>query len=909
MNNKVYYGICFKLLKNISDYANLKQKIGKDIDYLISKNISYILIDSYNNVIKKSKNELSINPYQYFCEVEVGIESGKILYYIHGTNYTDIVQIINDYNILPKLFIENINLKKYKDKLAKIGLRKDRIYLKEKEKIDKIVSHHFDVLHGLDSLYEKYTGAVYFNDNEWSQVTNNSLKKLFETKDNNSYKYMLPLDNGNILRGADIYYFFSSDVNKYTGPNISQINKWANNCKIFLKNCIKALNQFEIKDVYDIRLMLAVIDNIRNLVLLFINIKILSTYSRYNSYVINIGEIGKDKILNTLISFVYEYQTLIKNACFYKVTNNLTLNTKTMCTEIYQMIDNIIDKVVILNDQYLINKCFNPLREIDNYFENYIVLKYVSKTLPNSKISLIGILYGGLELPFILNQIINMKGNISLIYQNKGMYLDRQASSKTDIQFNMVNIGNYNYSKTINYLLDDNVMSGLTTQHIINELSKINCEITGQITIRHPNINRLPQIKYFDCALDLNLVDKFYLGMLTNTPYSKIKDGTNYDNMFVNELNIFSIMTEVFLKALYINNSFIKNSEVDIFKGYSTGRASMEIVQYNNKFYKEIIEKNGYLPTKNIHKNILSLTEEELQERWLCGLNLTEFIQQLNNNYPTIVTMGIGINNTPHIGTLSQILRCIKLQKAGLKVQIVLGDLDVYNARATNIDKIKKLTNKYKNFILSLGFDLNKGIIRSQYESDYVTKAAFLIAPYIDDKEFSELEENIYNLYQQQNKYNGMTFSVKSSILLMIADFLYLGMFEGYKNILVLSGIDEHMYTKKAVEISNKMNLNINISGLFSKIIRAINDYPKMSKSLKCSSIDLNINKESLKSFILNNKDNNYIYEIMLNSTNDSIQQLMEIKEHSKKNDKHWEDFKVQYIEDFWDICKKWRLK
>ena len=115
--------------------------------------------------------------------------------------------------------------------------------------------------------------------------------------------------------------------------------------------------------------------------------------------------------------------------------------------------------------------------------------------------------------------------------------------------------------------------------------------------------------------------------------------------------------------------------------------------------------------------------------------------------------------------------------------------------------------------------------------------------------------------------------------------------------------------SNKAVEISNKMNLNINISGLFSKIIRAINDYPKMSKSLKCSSIDLNINKESLKSFILNNKDNNYIYEVMLNSTNYSIQQLMEIKKHSKKNDKHWEDFKVQYIEDFWDICKKWRLK
>ena len=72
-------------------------------------------------------------------------------------------------------------------------------------------------------------------------------------------------------------------------------------------------------------------------------------------------------------------------------------------------------------------------------------------------------------------------------------------------------------------------------------------------------------------ALNLNLVDKFIFGMITDTPYSKIKRNSNLNNMFVNELNIFSVMTEIFLKALYCNNSFIKDSQVDIFKGYSEG--------------------------------------------------------------------------------------------------------------------------------------------------------------------------------------------------------------------------------------------------------------------------------------------------------------------------------------------------
>ena len=90
--------------------------------------------------------------------------------------------------------------------------------------------------------------------------------------------------------------------------------------------------------------------------------------------------------------------------------------------------------------------------------------------------------------------------------------------------------------------------------------------------MRHPNVNRIAQLEHFDIALNIDLVDKYIYGMITDTPYTKIKKGTNYNDMFVNELNIFSIMTEVFLKALYCNNSFIKDSQVDIFLGYSEGK-------------------------------------------------------------------------------------------------------------------------------------------------------------------------------------------------------------------------------------------------------------------------------------------------------------------------------------------------
>lgn len=32
----------------------------------------------------------------------------------------------------------------------------------------------------------------------------------------------------------------------------------------------------------------------------------------------------------------------------------------------------------VINDSFILSKCFNPLREIDNYIENYIVCKSIT---------------------------------------------------------------------------------------------------------------------------------------------------------------------------------------------------------------------------------------------------------------------------------------------------------------------------------------------------------------------------------------------------------------------------------------------------------------------------------------------------------------------------------------------------
>lgn len=551
MNKMIKYGINFIISDNyIDDFKKYLEKKQYGVIYNINFENSSLL-----NVIVKKYN----SNYNFICK---------------DKNYKDILSIIKDEKICIKMYTEKLNIDQYKRDLARLEHIKNNEYNKILKYYNSIFQRNFDVNNGLNDIYEWYTGAIYFKDYEWEEIQNNKIKSLFEIKKNNSYIYALPLDNGIILRGPDIYYYFSSDISRFEKPTIIEIKKWFGNVSKYLKLVLNILDDYSISNNYDKRLLLALLDNIRNIILLLTNCELMNLYkgqdfiyhSTYNN-----------NIIEAYFALINDYQREIEYICYHKNCDDKAIN------EIYyiyktvlKMLNNTYLVVENINDEFILSKCFNPLREIDNYFENYIVCEYIVNekigNYKNQKINLIGILYGGLELPFIIKRLTANQSTIGFLFQNHGMYLDRQQKNRDSIVVNLMEYGTINKMNDT-YIIDDNMMSGITMQFAYNQLylNEFN-NIKGILVVRHPNLNRVAQLKYFDTALNLSLVDKYIYGMLTDTPYTKIKSGTNYNNMFVNELNIFSVMTEVFLKALYCNNSFKKNSQVDIFLGYSEGK-------------------------------------------------------------------------------------------------------------------------------------------------------------------------------------------------------------------------------------------------------------------------------------------------------------------------------------------------
>lgn len=336
------------------------------------------------------------------------------------------------------------------------------------------------------------------------------------------------------------------------------------------------------------------------------------------------------------------------------------------------------------------------------------------------------------------------------------------------------------------------------------------------------------------------------------------------------------------------------------------------MITFNQDYYENVVRQNGYVFTKDLEAPLTNLTLDDMK-KWLCVYNLSRNVAQNVDPRNTLIISGIGANKEPHIGTLSQILRVIYMQKKGYNAQIILGDLDCYNARGKDMNYVKEIVEKYKKFITRIGFNTTRGTIRNQLDHEEVMKTAFLIAAKVKDSDFIDTKEDLYSYYKEQGIIESeITFSVKQSILLMFADFIHNGFVEQFKNVIVLSGIDEHPYVKKAAEIAKRMVIDMTISGMFSQIIHGFNDQPKMSKSLPDSSIWVTMSQREIANMLLNHENtyNDYnesiVFQLMSSTFMYSEDELLTMSEHCIQRGSEWEKDKIDFSQKLYTLCSAW---
>lgn len=348
-------------------------------------------------------------------------------------------------------------------------------------------------------------------------------------------------------------------------------------------------------------------------------------------------------------------------------------------------------------------------------------------------------------------------------------------------------------------------------------------------------------------------------------------------------------------------------------------------IQFNADYYYDIMSKFGYNPLEfeRIDFRLGDWSKEDLQRQWLCHVRGRLFADGYDRKERVIATTGFGLSGIPHMGTISQILRAIRLQQNKIPVQIVLGDLDAYNGKATKLGFSRDLAKRYKDFILKLGFnDTKPNVLRDQYDSLKVLRLAYLLGHFMDDKMFMLAEEDLHKFYSNRGKVDStMTYRRRLSLNLMIADFLELYVEKKFHHVIVFLGIDEHQYIKFGVDAISKAcqdgdwleQKNISISSLYSSIIRGFYGYPKMSKSFPESAITVDMPFHKILERIMDGEgdivipEENVVYQMISSASLYSADEIAEAYSACLKQSPDWKNIKRKYADHLDKICAQWK--
>lgn len=339
-------------------------------------------------------------------------------------------------------------------------------------------------------------------------------------------------------------------------------------------------------------------------------------------------------------------------------------------------------------------------------------------------------------------------------------------------------------------------------------------------------------------------------------------------------------------------------------------------IEFTEEYYKEVIVRNGYNPFDFglFDFDIGSQKYNELNRRYLCHQNGDVFIKTAKEK--RIITTGFGMSGLPHLGTISHIRRILKFQEDGERCQIVLGDLDAYNGRSKELDYTVALAEKYRNFIIKMGIDPEKTIIRSQNHDAETLRNMYLLARYTKDDDFNSAEEDNHDYYVTKGIVDStMTLRRKLSLLLMASDFITLG--QKNDSVMVMLGVDEHQYVlfadalREKVDEASGLTKNFSISTMYSRITPGFNGHTRMSKSIKGSGITIESSPQEVIDTIMGESleggvESTTTYHLMNNFYYYPYEKFEELLGEWNSNEDLWNVEKREFCNFLINILKLW---
>jgi hypothetical protein len=334
-------------------------------------------------------------------------------------------------------------------------------------------------------------------------------------------------------------------------------------------------------------------------------------------------------------------------------------------------------------------------------------------------------------------------------------------------------------------------------------------------------------------------------------------------------------------------------------------------IKMDVNFVDEIIKKENYLEISD-GLSIGNISDQVfLKEKFSCHYNLEKF-NDVDISKQHFIT-GFGPTNAPTGGTLSIILRALFFEReTGIDSTIIISNLGAFNSRNISLEKIDYLTKRFIKFIRLLGY---KGELRTHNNFNLLVGSG-LVAKVLNIKDFVDNEEVLTDLYKSLG-IQGEDFSTFVDENYTVADIILPCILEKKERILVFVGIEENYFPKLANLVLERLKTkypkifvpdNALIVSVFGKLIGGLNGFPKMSKSIKESSINLDDTEKVIERKIMNclPEDEKIVLQ-MINLVSDwNVEKLKLANDLFEKKGSKWMDIKKEYFLYFIQLKKLW---
>ncbi|MBR7827799.1 hypothetical protein KDK95_15880 [Actinospica sp. MGRD01-02] len=338
-------------------------------------------------------------------------------------------------------------------------------------------------------------------------------------------------------------------------------------------------------------------------------------------------------------------------------------------------------------------------------------------------------------------------------------------------------------------------------------------------------------------------------------------------------------------------------------------------VIFSEEYYRDVVREFGYdsFELEQFAFAAAGMEAAELNARFLCHRRCDAYLKAPAAS--RIVTTGFGMSGPPHMGTVAQVLAISRLQAAGERCQIVLGDLDAHNGKGRALGETAELAERFEGFCRALGFDGEAGVIRRQYAEAEVLRNQYLLSHYISDGDFTAAEEDNHGYYASLGIVEKeMTFRRKASLVLMAADFVTLG--QRFDAVLVMLGIDEHQYVRFAREVASRLDghtilrSDFTLSSLYTRLARGFGGHPKMSKSIPGSSISVASSRQEIADLIASDAastpDTSPSYQLMCQLFRYSYEETIELVHECAGATARWKRAKRDLVEYLTAVVEQW---